>query len=84
MDHVRIDPVAMQQRRWLRGLTLSALQVEVSALRGEEKPVSLGYLSDIERGVRPGSPRMLALIAKALDCSPEELLAGPDDAAEVG
>ena len=73
---MRVNPSALRDMREARGLTLSALQVEVSAIRG--KRVALSYLSELENGHKPGSPQMVKLLAEALRCSPATLLLAPE------
>lgn len=57
-------PVAAFRRH--RGLTLRAL--------GEETGIAASYLSEIERGRKPGSAAALASIAAALDTTVDALL----------
>lgn len=74
---MKINPAALKDMREARGLSLSDLQTEVSAIRGGDRPVSLSYLSELEHGHKPGSPRMVKLLAEALKCSPATLLSAP-------
>lgn len=73
---MRVNPDALRDMREARGLSLSDLQVEVSALRG--KKVALSYLSEMENGYKPGSPQMVRLLADALKCSTATLLLAPE------
>lgn len=74
---MKINPSALRDMREARGLSLSALQTEVSAIRGGDRPVALSYLSELEHGHKPGSPKMVKLLAEALRCSPATLLQAP-------
>ena len=80
---MRINPDALRDMREARGMTLSDLQREASAIRGGYKPVSLSYLSELEHGHKPGSPQMVALLAEALRCSRATLLLAPEPAQDV-
>lgn len=80
---MRINPEALRAIREANGMTLTDLQREVSAIRGAHKPVSMGYLSELESGKKPGGPRMVWLLAKALGCSRGALLASPDAESEI-
>jgi transcriptional regulator with XRE-family HTH domain len=59
---------ALRKRRKILGLTLQ----EVAARAGTTQ----GAVSHIERGIRQPSAEMLARLAKALDCSVDQVLAG--------
>lgn len=74
---MKINPAALRDMREARGMSLSDLQTEVSAIRGGDRPVSLSYLSEMESGRKPGSPRMVKLLAQALRCSTATLLLAP-------
>ncbi|WP_080636009.1 helix-turn-helix domain-containing protein [Salinispora mooreana] len=57
---VEIDGAALRERRKLAGLTLTIL--------AERAGLSLGYLSQIERGIKPTvSPPLFRRLADALD-----------------
>lgn len=75
---MRINPAAMRDLREARGWTLSDLQTEMSAIRGGDRPVSLGYLSELESGRKSGSPRMAKLLAQALRCSMATIVVAPE------
>jgi DNA-binding transcriptional regulator YiaG len=63
LDH---DPARVRARRKELGLTLSQV--------GAKAAVSVGHLSEIERGVRNPSPVALARIATALRCRLSDLM----------
>ncbi|MFS3130488.1 helix-turn-helix domain-containing protein [Nocardioides sp. Bht2] len=64
---------ALRAERMKRGLTLR----EVSA----EARVSLGYISEIERGQKEASSELLASLCNALDVALSDLLRSVSDAA---
>ena len=63
---------ALRSRRMSRGMTLR--QVSASAL------VSLGYISEVERGQKEASSELLASLCAALDASLSEVLRDVSDA----
>ena len=65
----------LRDRRMQRGLTLR----EVSA----EARVSLGYISEIERGQKEASSELLASLSHALDMPLSEVLRNVSDAVAV-
>ena len=76
---MRIHGPAVRALRELHGWSLSDLQTEVSAIRGGDRPVALSYLSELEHGHKPGSPRMAMLLAQALRCPIAAIVVGDDD-----
>jgi transcriptional regulator with XRE-family HTH domain len=65
---LRHDPVALRRKRELRGLE----QVELATYVGCSQP----HVSDMERGLRSPSVKLLHKLAEALDCPVEELMPG--------
>lgn len=68
------DPAAIRLRRITVGLDLP----RASQATG----VSIGHLSNIERGKRGASPQMLQLLAKTYDCAISDFLPAPAVPAE--
>jgi len=63
------DPRKLRRRRVARGLSVSALS--------RRADVSMGTISNLERGTQSGQPRILAKLADALGCEVTDLL--PDE-----
>lgn len=63
LDH---DPARVRARRHELGLTLAQV--------GKRARVSVGHLSEVERGTRNPSPAVLVRIARAMGCRIGDLL----------
>lgn len=67
---MRLNRHALTDMREARGWSKSDLAVQAQ--------ISLSYLSELESGVKDGSPRVVVALAEALKCSSATLLLAPD------